>query len=565
MITRQTILEFFNETNWTKKLRIFGNNPNTILIREVIVNMTSYLPANSIWLRRAWHIINDTKNPPACIECGAEVKWTDYSKKYSDFCSMKCSHGSNQTKERRKSTIVNSYGVEYITQSKDFREKVKNTNIEKYGVESTLSDFNTKEKIKKTNTDRYGVENPFASTDIQKKIKITNLERYGVENPNQNEEIKQKSVITNLVRYGTNHSSQNLKIKNKLKYTNKVMYDGHPMQVHISKKSKKLLKDVNWLKHQHHVNKLTITEIADMLGIYDTTLNSYFKKYNIETKHYFTSIPEKKLCALLITQNLYYEQNTRTIIHPYELDIYIPDQKLAIEYCGLYWHSEEHKPDNYHRMKYEKCKALGIRLITLFEDEWLEHENIVKGKLLHILGKSYSRKIFARKTTAADITRQDKSNFFDQYHIQGNGPSSINIGLKHDNEIVAVMGFIKNNDNSFTLNRYATSCNVVGGFSKLLKYFEKEYNSPKIISFADLRWSEGDLYYNNGFIMDKKLRPDYYWTDGRHGRHHKFNFRHSGMKTKLKNYDPALSETDNMHAHGFFKIYDCGKLRFVKN
>ena len=209
------------------------------------------------------------------------------------------------------------------------------------------------------------------------------------------------------------------------------------------------------------------------------------------------------------------------------------------------------------------CQKKGIRLIQIFEHEWLEKEKLIKEKILNIVGQSTSPTVYARKCNIIEVSKKEKRNFFEANHIQGDGPSSINYGLEHDGELVAVIGFIKQKDH-FVLNRFATSCNVPGGFTRLLKHFEREHNTPKIITFADLRWSEGDLYKNTGSALDKELSPDYYWCKNKKV-YHKFNFRHTSGLKKLENYDPNLSEVENMHNHGFYRIYDAGKLRFTKN
>ncbi|MBR4316364.1 MAG: hypothetical protein IKP65_05310 [Alphaproteobacteria bacterium] len=59
-------------------------------------------------------------------------------------------------------------------------------------------------------------------------------------------------------------------------------------------------------------------------------------------------------------------ENDKTMIKPYELDIYIPEKQVAIEFDGIYWHNEENKPKNYHLMKTELCEEKGIHLIHIF-------------------------------------------------------------------------------------------------------------------------------------------------------------------------------------------------------
>src|SRR5690606_32397406 len=126
-----------------------------------------------------------------------------------------------------------------------------------------------------------------------------------------------------------------------------------------------------------------------------------------------------------------------------ELDIVIPEANIAIEYCGLYWHSEIHKEPKYHLDKLNACIEQNIRLITIFSDEWQERQDIVKSKILQILGKSTQSTIFARKCKVVTLSREQKKKFFDQYHIQGAGPGSITYGLEYKEEVVAAMTFIQ--------------------------------------------------------------------------------------------------------------------------
>ena len=252
--------------------------------------------------------------------------------------------------------------------------------------------------------------------------------------------------------------------------------------------------------------------------------------------------------------------NDRTIINPYELDIVIPDKKLAIEYNGLYWHSELFKDKNYHKMKTDLCEQQGYQLIHIFEDEWLYKRDIVKKMIKHKLGVDDSPRVYARKCGIGLVDKDDKKNFYETNHIQGNCSSSIDLGLFYNDELVACLSFKKMKD-YHDLVRYATSYNVVGGFSKLLKHFKSNYDWTKIITFADRRWSQGELYFKNGFEYKGDLKPDYSYVE-KYKRFHKFNFRHVNLKKKLKNYDYKLTEHQNCYNHGYYRIYDAGKMKF---
>ena len=376
---------------------------------------------------------------------------------------------------------------------------------------------------------------------------------------------QQRRIATSIVKYGTNSPQQSDVVKEKAIRTNLLKYDReHINQSHISNDNFDKLTSKDWLIDQHYTSKKTLSEIANQLSVDTTTIKNHLNSHGLSTKYYYQSTPEKQITEVLVSYGIIVEQNNRTIISPYELDIFLPDYNIAIEYCGLYWHSEQNgKTKWYHNNKMTLCNNIGIRLITVFSDEWEQNNNLILDKIKHILQIDNKPTIFARKCIINTVDLQTKLTFLNDNHIQGNGPSSINIGLYYNNLLVACMGFIKQSNDIFILNRYATSCNIPGGFSKLLNYFKSNYEWNEIISFADLRWSQGELYKNNGFVLDKTLPPDYYYSKNGHKRYHKFNFRRKYLNQKLTTFDPNLSERDNCNNAGLLRIWDCGKLRYV--
>ncbi len=77
---------------------------------------------------------------------------------------------------------------------------------------------------------------------------------------------------------------------------------------------------------------------------------------------------------------------TRKVISPYELDIYLPEIKVAIEYCGLYWHIEVRGKDkDYYRNKMLWCHEKGVRLITVFEDEYVHNCEMVLSRIRSVV------------------------------------------------------------------------------------------------------------------------------------------------------------------------------------
>ncbi len=282
---------------------------------------------------------------------------------------------------------------------------------------------------------------------------------------------------------------------------------------------------------------------------------------------------EQKIITLL-SKYVAIVTNTRSIIKPYEIDVYIPEKKVGIEANGLYWHSESMGTDSkYHLDKLERAEENGIRLIHLFADEIMFNWDIVKNRLKNILGLTkYS--IAARKCVVNKITPQLKDKFLNKYHIQGKDKSNKHLGLFYKTRLVGVMTFAKfrtvlgrkHTDNCWELSRYATIShfNIMGGAGKLLSYFERTYKPKTIISYADRRWSQGNLYYKLGFNKIKNTRPSYWYTKDYLHRTYRFNFRKSVLKNKLKIFNEKLSERENMKNSGYDRIWDCGTILFKK-
>ena len=258
----------------------------------------------------------------------------------------------------------------------------------------------------------------------------------------------------------------------------------------------------------------------------------------------------------------------KSVLDGMELDIFIPARNFAIEYNGLRWHSEAFgKGGDYHLKKTEKCAEKGIVLIQIFEDEFLNHKEIVFAKLKRILKlDGILPRAYARKCQVGEITKNDARNFLEKNHIQGFVSSTIYCGAFLNGKLIAVMSFLKEKEGEWNLTRYATDnsliCVGVGG--KLFSHFLKDYSPARVKSFADRRWtfdSENNLYIKLGFVLDGIVNPDYRYICGGE-RKHKFGFR----KTILhKTYGLPLSMTEKEMTQelGFDRIWDCGLYRYV--
>lgn len=258
-------------------------------------------------------------------------------------------------------------------------------------------------------------------------------------------------------------------------------------------------------------------------------------------------------------------EHDRSILNGKELDIFIPSINAAIEYNGLYWHT---KDKNYHLLKSEECEKHGIKLIQIFEDEYIHNKEIVLSKILHIIKNgNYTEKVMGRKCSVIHIGVDDAKNFLSKNHIQGFAAASVHFAAMYNNDIVAVMSFKKEKD-SWELVRYAsklgTLCQGVGG--KLLSAFIKEYDPLKIKSFADRRWTinKDNIYTKIGFEFDGYVPPDYKYYNPRFGtiRYHKFGFRKQILHKKY-GLPLTMTESEMTAKLGYSKIYDCGLIRYV--
>jgi len=266
------------------------------------------------------------------------------------------------------------------------------------------------------------------------------------------------------------------------------------------------------------------------------------------------------------------EQSNRSLIHPYEIDIYIPSLRIGIEYNGLYWHSNACVDKNYHLQKLELAKKNGIKLIQIFEDEYINNKELVLKKIGHILNvANNNQKISGRKCEIIEITNHEAEGFLNKNHIQGYAISTVHLGAFFNNELIAVMSFKLETKNSskWELTRFASNnnyiCQGVGG--KLFKHFIKKYDPKEVKSFADRRWTideNSNLYIKLGFNFNGYTVPDYKYFRENDGikRQHKFGFRKQKLN-KIYGLPLTMTETEMTEKLGYKKIYDCGLIRYV--
>lgn len=255
----------------------------------------------------------------------------------------------------------------------------------------------------------------------------------------------------------------------------------------------------------------------------------------------------------------------------YELDIYIPDKKVAIEYNGVHWHSDNFVDKNYHYLKYIACKDKDVQLIQIWEDDWNRNPELVKRVLSKKIGVSQEENVYGRNSSLKLISKDEAEKFLVINHLQGFSSGSYYIGLYDKRNVDALLAVLVlkkepgTNGNTLNIIRYATALNVPGGFTKMLKFAEDKYKPDKFITFSDNTVSNGELYSNNGFILDKELAPDYmYLING--VRKHKFGFRKKAFSIREDLiFEENKTEKELAQLNNISRIWDAGKIRWVKN
>ena len=236
----------------------------------------------------------------------------------------------------------------------------------------------------------------------------------------------------------------------------------------------------------------------------------------------------------------------------------------------MYWHNENYVESDYHLKKTELSESKNIKLIHIYEDDWLYKQDIVKSRILNLLNFT-PNKIYARKTEIKEISDNILlREFLEKNHIQGFIGSQVKIGLFYNNELVSLMTFGKQRKNmgtksfpdKYELLRFCNKLNttVIGGASKLFKYFTNNYKPKEIITYADRSWSQGNLYNQLGFEFVHKSQPNYFYVvDGL--RKNRFNFRKDILIKE--GFDPNKSEREIMLDRIIYRIYVSGKLKFI--
>ena len=493
----------------TKESWFSKNHPEEY---QKIINYTNKFNLKS-FKEKIWFFYHNLKEVPEC-PCGQQSKFSGrFDRGYQSFCSLPCANvHKEEMVKRQKEATQKKWGVDFFPQHEEFIKKQKETKKKRYGDEH----YNNIEKMKSTKQKLYGD----SGYNNSEKNKITRRDTFV---SLVKEKTKDKFISYEL-------DSENITLNCSLCNQDYLIYNN---LFNYRTKQKSVL-----------CTLCNPTDEKQVSGLELDLINFISSLVDVETKN-------------------------RTILEGKELDIFIPQKNLAIEFNGLYWHSDVYKDKNYHLNKTINCNKKNIDLLHVFEDEWLEKSDIVKSIIKNRLGV-WDKKIYARSCKVGIVTKEDEKLFLNTNHIQGFVGSNISYGLYYNEELVSIMTFGKlrkslgydSKDGCYEMLRFCNKLNhnIIGGASKLFKHFIKNKKPKQVISYSDNRYFNGSLYDKLGFEFVGDTKPNYFYVIN-HNRENRFKYRKDVLIKE--GFDSNKTEREIMKDRGYNRIWDCGNKKWV--
>lgn len=512
-----------------------------------------------------------------CVVCGKQFEIPRsrlLEKDRSKCCSRTCSA------KLRKQTCNELYGGNAPAVSDKVRQKMEETTLARFGVRHAAQSSSVKRKMSQTTRYKYGVDWYPQTSDWKIKTSMTSEAKYGSHWPTASDETRNRTINTNLDKYGCPNPMQNDGVKFKFIRSHMQCEEGADNFFLYRSNPREFIQS---LKLDH---KPTIYELSRILGVNETTVGSYLYKYDCrDAVEYQVSVMEQEVRDFIysVDPTIRVNMNIHNIIPPNEIDIYLPEYRIGIECNPTATHNSTVNVfdgggstiyPSYHLMKTRKCENVGVFLFHIFGPEWRYSRPIIESMIRNLLEKP-ERKIYARSCEVRKIDWSTCRNFLDTNHRQGNANSKIRLGLYLGDELVSVMTFGKMRNTIGTdgtdlsdcweLVRFCSLLNtsVVGGASKLFKYFIRNYKPTRIRSFSDRAHTRGRLYEILGFVKLKESTPGYVWVDSKTDiSYHRYNAQKHNLKKFLHDEDIDLSKTEKqiMEEHGFLQMFDCGTI-----
>lgn len=522
--------------------------------------------------------------PPVC-KCGNPVKYLAIMRGYNTFCSRQCKYAKNAAKVNSEKTKLEKYGDptysapekrvgwfanKTLAEQSLINSKREATNLAVYGAATPLLNSEVKLKGVATSLLKFGHQHHMSSENVKATRDQAHREKYGVNNPFQRKDVQQRIQGTVINRYGVDHISQSSIVRDKIALTifNKSV-DSIFNNVEISPMFDRdvFLKFDNTTEYKWKCNRCGF----EFVQRFTTTRRRPFCS-KCDTIH-VGSAGERELADFVESMGFEIVRNHKFTHNGIrrELDIFIPMLNTGIEYNGIYWHSDKIRAKSYHKDKLDFFQELGIRVMFVWENDWMKNKALILDRIRHKLGKTDKQTIYARKTTVAEINIHDYREFLTTHHYQGYTSSTFRYGLYYNGTIVSVMGLSKTSSRpgigntvpEYELVRFCSSENVVGGMSKLFSHFVKVHNPITVITYSMNEFNTGKSYTSMGFEYKKDTQPGYWYIDTQGNRFHRYKY--NKLALVRQGHDPKLTEFEIMDNEPFHRVYDAGNKIYIWN
>lgn len=514
--------ELLAEVNRRLENLPYKSYPLTKLLADLIPQIKYYVNVQCYNIQECvYRFVNDISTTPLCKICDTVVKWDKKRNYYSTYCSITCANDNTSSRTKLAHIKLKEIGSEIY-------KKTSATVKEKYGVENIGSI--TREKAQNTYKNRTGyshpLQNPVLCASVTEKTKHTKATK----------EYREKNKLLS--------DSQKLETNDRYILIGTMDgYSGHSISP-----------DVISFTHNICGTQFTLN--------FDNYKRRQWHNHMIRCPTCFPfnkSSHHIKITNYLDEMNIEYVENTRSLISPYEIDIFIPSVRLGIEINGCFWHSELMGKDaSYHLTKTNMCKAVDIKLLQFFDDEVDYKFEAVKSIISSNL--KLNQKIYARKTKIIKLERSVAKPLLSKWHLQGEINASTWLGLSFNNEIIAILGISKSRFSKKHSHEIVRFCckpglTVVGALSKLTKYAIKS-GIPSIISYCDKRMGDGSGYIASGFKYIGDSAPSFFCVNKSSKK------RESRIKYQKHNLIKKKIDPDKLKELGYYKVWDCGTKKY---
>ena len=382
--------------------------------------------------QRVWHLREGIFDLVRCT-CGTKKALHRYSSGYHSTCGKPSCKNSAKVK-KGKETQTSKYPEGHHTRTQEFKDKYESTMLERHGVSHNWSG-KLHEKSEETMLAKYGSRHALNIPEFKDKREKTCIDTHGTMDFLNCE----KTKSTNLLRYGAENAMKNPDVSKKVSEAF-VQLRKEELEEKLKQYSLSLIKrDLGSCELFCDVcNKQTINHPGTINAKLRNSINPCSHCNPLIKTH---SVMEKDLAEFI--KSIYpgtIIENTKKLVlyekYAREIDIYLPDEGIAFEFNGLYWHNELNKSPESHSVKTEQCLGKGISLYHVWEDDWTYRNDVVKGWIRGILNIN-NIGIDSNLCEIREVSQRDYLEFCEANHIQGYCRANIVIGLYNGDLLVS--------------------------------------------------------------------------------------------------------------------------------